>query len=97
MRYDEPILNATQESDPRVRWRAWRMWLAEGRPEGRELDYLRRARELQAIDDNPAATRLPDAVLQQYRRYKTSPRAEPAVSGGAEISASVGRVTSSDS
>ena len=67
MRYDEPILNATQESDPRVRWRAWRMWLAEGRPEGRELDYLLRARELQAIDDNPAATRLPDAVLQQVQ------------------------------
>jgi CheY-like chemotaxis protein len=54
--------DASQEPDPSVRWRAWRMWLAAGRPHGREDEYLQRARELQAADDSPAARPLPNAV-----------------------------------
>jgi len=64
----------------RVRDRAMRMWEAEGRPEGREDDYLERARELVVIETNPplplpppspaqpphdpAAPPIEDAVLQ---------------------------------
>jgi CheY-like chemotaxis protein len=62
MHSEETPFDASHEPDPGIRWRAWRMWLAAGRPRGREDEYLRRARELQAADDSPAARRLPNVV-----------------------------------
>lgn len=58
----ENTFDATQEPDPRVRRRAWRMWLAAGSLHGREAEYLQRARELQAADDRPTARSLPNSV-----------------------------------
>ena len=58
----EPGIAFAKEPDPAVRWRAWRMWLATGSHSGREDEFLRRARELQAADDNPATSRLPNTV-----------------------------------
>src|SRR2546423_1487552 len=58
----EPEIAFDAEPDPGIRWRAWRMWLAAGSPQGRGGEYLERARELQAADDSPAARRLPNAV-----------------------------------
>jgi CheY-like chemotaxis protein len=61
--HEEPTpFDASQEPDPGIRWRAWRMWLAAGRPNGEEDEYLHRARELQAADDRPAARPLPKVV-----------------------------------
>ena len=58
----EPAIAFHEEPDPSVRWRAWRMWLAAGSPQGREREYLNWARERQAADDSPAARRLPNTV-----------------------------------
>ena len=43
----------------RIRERAYRIWLDEGRPEGRELDHWDKATELVAIEDQQAATTKP--------------------------------------
>ena len=56
------ILDPALEPDPSVRWRAWRMWKADGQPPGRESEYLQHAREAQAIDDDPTARPLPNTV-----------------------------------
>ena len=53
MRSMETAFSAVEEPDPCVRWRAWRMWTEDGRPQGRWAEYLGRARELQLIDDSP--------------------------------------------
>ncbi|MBW4093514.1 MAG: hypothetical protein HIU82_20800 [Proteobacteria bacterium] len=41
-----------------------RMWREDGAPAGREAEYLERARELQAITDNPTAGLLPNPMTQ---------------------------------
>jgi hypothetical protein len=52
------------EFDPaiekRIRARARVLWEQDGRPNGREDEYLERARELEAIADNPGAALLPN-------------------------------------
>ncbi|MDR4305970.1 DUF2934 domain-containing protein [Chelatococcus sambhunathii] len=40
---------------PKIRARARELWEAAGSPAGREDDYLERARELAAIESDPAA------------------------------------------
>lgn len=62
MSYAEAILDSAQEPDPAVRWRAWRMWKADGQPQGRDFEYLQQARELQALDEDPTARPLPNSV-----------------------------------
>ena len=51
-------------SDRQIRAHALRMWRADGAPKGREAEYLERARELQAIVDNPTAGQLPNPMTQ---------------------------------
>lgn len=46
----------------KIKARALRLWRAEGAPKGREAEYVERARELQAIDDNPTAGQLPNPM-----------------------------------
>jgi hypothetical protein len=46
-----------------IRQRAERMWRDDGCPAGRMDEYQERARELQAIVDNPAAGRLPNPMI----------------------------------
>jgi hypothetical protein len=48
-------LDPDPETERRIRERARALWQQDGCPEGREQDYLERARELQAIADHPAA------------------------------------------
>jgi hypothetical protein len=48
--------------DKAIRQRAERMWHDEGSPAGRLDEYLERARELQAIIDNPTAGQLPNPM-----------------------------------
>lgn len=40
------------ELEDRIRQRAHLLWVEEGRPEGREIEYRAKARELIAIEDN---------------------------------------------
>jgi hypothetical protein len=58
----ENPLDPSPEHEARVRERAYYLWLADGRPEGRDADYWERARELEAMAEgggtlpNPAAS-----------------------------------------
>ena len=54
---------ATQ--DERTRIRAYHLWEADGRPQGREEEFWERARELIAIEDNPTAGQLPQSHAGQ--------------------------------
>ncbi len=67
---------ATTEEDRerRIGARARFLWRAEGAPKGREAEYLERARELQAIDDNPTAGQLPNPMTLHHGEV---PPAEP--------------------
>ncbi|WP_271199845.1 DUF2934 domain-containing protein [Methylopila turkensis] len=40
---------------PKLRERAKKLWIDAGSPEGREADYLERAKELAALESNPKA------------------------------------------
>ncbi len=46
--------------------RAEKMWRDDGRPAGRLSEYLERARELQAIIDNPTAGQLPNPMAVHH-------------------------------
>lgn len=61
-------------SERKIRAHGLRMWRADGAPKGREAEYLERARELQAITDNPTAGLLPNPMTQ---RGGAIPPAEP--------------------
>ena len=63
-----------EERERRIRERGLRLWRAEGAPKGREAEYIERARELQAIDDNPTAGQLPNPMTQHHGEV---PPAEP--------------------
>lgn len=65
---------AEEDRERRIRERAMRLWRAEGSPKGRETEYLERARELQAIEDNPTAGQLPNPM---ELHHGTIPPAEP--------------------
>ena len=47
------------DHEERVRQRAYKIWLEEGRPEGRAAVHWEMARELVAIEDNLATTLIP--------------------------------------
>ncbi len=49
--------------DRDIRLRARRMWQEAGSPEGREAEYIERARELQAFVEHPAAGLLPNPMV----------------------------------
>ncbi|HTW26574.1 MAG TPA: DUF2934 domain-containing protein [Acetobacteraceae bacterium] len=51
---------ASTEEDEKIRKRAYYLWLEDGCPHGRDAEYWERARELQAIADNPDAGQLPN-------------------------------------
>ena len=46
-----------------IKERARKMWEADGSPEGQLPEYLERARELQAIVENPGAGQLPNPMI----------------------------------
>ena len=58
--------NPLDENDParqqRIRERAYHLWEADGRPEGRDLDYWERARELVGMEDSAGAGTLPNPM-----------------------------------
>ena len=63
-----------KQRERRIRAHAMRLWRADGSPTGREAEFLERARELQAIEDNPTAGQLPNPMIQHRGEI---PPAEP--------------------
>jgi hypothetical protein len=59
---------ATHETkhDRAIRQRAERMWRDDGCPAGRIDEYQERARELQAIIENPTAGQLPNPMTAHH-------------------------------
>lgn len=53
-----------KQSEQSIKERAERLWREDGFPEGRQAEYLERARELQAIEDNPQAGLLPNPAAR---------------------------------
>jgi hypothetical protein len=49
--------------EARTRTRAYHLWEMDGRPHGRDEEFWERARELIAIEDHPAAGRLPNPMV----------------------------------
>ena len=48
-------------TEDRIRERAYRLWIEEGRPEGKESEHWERARELLALESDPdEGTQEPD-------------------------------------
>ena len=62
------------ELQQRIRARAKALWQEDGRPVGREAEYLERARELEAIAENPQAAQLPNPMT---REPEPGPNPEP--------------------
>jgi hypothetical protein len=60
---DNPLENDPKR-DRLIRERAYHLWEAEGRPEGRDLDYWERARELVGMEENPSAGQLPNPIAE---------------------------------
>jgi DUF2934 family protein len=66
--------NTNDTPEERIRVRAHRLWLADGCPPGREDEYWERARELEAIVENPTAGQLPNPEALHHGEI---PPAEP--------------------
>jgi hypothetical protein len=60
------MADTEQDLEERIRVRAYHLWLADGCPPGREQDYWERAKELQAIVDNPSAGQRPNPMAQHH-------------------------------
>jgi len=61
-----------------IRDRAQRMWRDDGSPRGRFGEYLERARELQAIVDNPIAGELPNPMTMHHGEMEPAQPVEEA-------------------
>jgi hypothetical protein len=60
------MITTEKAHDKRVRAWGERLWRADGSPKGREAEYMERARELQAIKDNPTAGQLPNPMTAHH-------------------------------
>ena len=58
---DNPLQD-TPERLARIRERAYHLWEDDGRPEGRELEFWERARELVGMEEHPTAAELPNPM-----------------------------------
>ena len=60
---DNP-LEDTPERDALIRERAYHLWDAEGRPDGRDMDFWERARELVGMQQSGNAGQLANPMAQ---------------------------------
>jgi hypothetical protein len=65
-----------RQRDARIRERAYRLWLEEGRPEGRAEAHWDMATELVAIEENQQATLKPNPI-HEYEDNPTTEQIEP--------------------
>jgi hypothetical protein len=73
---DNP-LEPSRERDNRIRERAYHLWEADGRPNGRAEEFWERARELIAIEDTPVSREMPvgpggDSLVHETRADEAS-------------------------
>jgi hypothetical protein len=54
-----PLDDSDETEQQRIRQRAYHLWEADGRPEGRAEEYWERARELIGIEESPHAGEIP--------------------------------------
>jgi hypothetical protein len=54
-----PLDDSDEAAQHRIRERAYHLWEADGRPEGRADEYWERARELVGIEESPHAGEIP--------------------------------------
>jgi hypothetical protein len=57
---DNPLDDSNETRQQRIRERAYHLWEADGRPEGQELEYWERARELVGMEEHPHFGDLPN-------------------------------------
>jgi Protein of unknown function (DUF2934) len=60
---ENPLIN-TPEREERIRQRAYHLWEADGRPEGRDTEFWERAEELIGMEDSAGAGLLPNPETQ---------------------------------
>ena len=65
-----------RQREQRIRERAYRMWLDEGRPEGRDAAHWDMASELVAIEENQRDTLKPNPI-PEWERNPTREQIEP--------------------
>lgn len=59
--------------EQRIRERAYRIWEEEGRPQGRDLEHWEQARFLVGLEDNAEAGKLPNPVVTDREKGRTTP------------------------
>jgi hypothetical protein len=72
------MAKARRQTAQQIKARAHRMWQEAGSPQGREDEYLERARELQAFVDHPAAGLLPNPMIAHPQPAPTEEPVEEA-------------------
>ena len=58
---DNPLVD-TPEREARIREVAYRLWEEDGRPDGRDVEFWERARELVGIEESPGAGLVHESV-----------------------------------
>lgn len=81
---DTPVPNRS-DHEQRIREFAYHLWEQAGRPYGRDVEFWERARELVAIEENPAAGLLPNPMT-----HPTMATGQPEGVEEAEIQANYG-------
>lgn len=55
-----PLDRSDADREARIRERAYHLWEADGRPEGRDAEFWERARELVGMEESQGAGQLPN-------------------------------------
>jgi Protein of unknown function (DUF2934) len=61
-RMSENPLKFNAAREERIRERAYHLWLSEGQPHGRDMEYWERARELDAIEESVGAGQIENPI-----------------------------------
>jgi hypothetical protein len=69
----------TDAYDQRIRERAYRLWEQDGCPEGQDLEFWERARELVGMESNPHAGQIPNPVPPGADRPLEAPPVDEAI------------------
>ena len=82
---DNPLNFHDQKREQRIRETAYRLWEEDGRPQGRDLEYWERARELVGMEESRGAGLLPNPMT-----HPTMATGEPEGVEEAEIQQNLG-------
>ncbi|QIG50804.1 DUF2934 domain-containing protein [Nordella sp. HKS 07] len=74
------MIRPTHITEERIRERAYRLWLEEGQPQGKDFEHWEKARELLALEADPEEGK--DGVAEGHS--KPGPWGEPAVTDQGE-------------